>query len=274
MKRGNPGARQVPSRFMTHNPRLERETKKKEEQLNTSLNRSRNSRNSSMELDESLKLQSRPAVRTIKHELKNLDFLQTILYQWAYALGLAQQCYDIQFLKASDQFSDRCQQLVELKKTVMSLSSDIAAREKTKLLDDVLSMEYSSLKAVEDDILMTSAYLQELENASYFTLHKMKLGENVIVSPSELINCLEKASLTLKQIQTLIDPEAQEIKNLGMEIEEFLNVVTEEQKEIERNEQLVAELQRLYDKEKIIIAEMAIEKREIEIDELLSGSLM
>mmetsp|Transcript_8316 Transcript_8316/g.8206 ORF Transcript_8316/g.8206 Transcript_8316/m.8206 type:complete len:82 (+) Transcript_8316:17-262(+) len=81
MKRGNPGSRQIPSRFMTHNPRLERETKKKEEQLNTSLNRSRNSRNSSMELDESLKLQSRPAVRTIKHELKNLDFLQTILYQ-------------------------------------------------------------------------------------------------------------------------------------------------------------------------------------------------
>mmetsp|Transcript_8316 Transcript_8316/g.8204 ORF Transcript_8316/g.8204 Transcript_8316/m.8204 type:complete len:157 (+) Transcript_8316:371-841(+) len=156
----------------------------------------------------------------------------------------------------------------------MSISSDIAAREKTKLLDDVLSMEYSSLKAVEDDILMTSAYLQELENASYFTLHKMKLGENVIVSPSELLNCLEKASLTLKQIQTLIDPEAQEIKNLGIEIEEFLNVVTEEQKEIERNEQLVTELQRLYDKEKIMIAEMAIEKREIEIDELLSGSLM
>eukprot|EP00358_Blepharisma_japonicum_P004865 CAMPEP_0202942896 /NCGR_PEP_ID=MMETSP1395-20130829/3133_1 /ASSEMBLY_ACC=CAM_ASM_000871 /TAXON_ID=5961 /ORGANISM="Blepharisma japonicum, Strain Stock R1072" /LENGTH=97 /DNA_ID=CAMNT_0049639657 /DNA_START=509 /DNA_END=799 /DNA_ORIENTATION=+ len=97
----------------------------------------------------------------------------------------------------------------------------------------------------------------------------MKLGENVIVSPSELLNCLEKASLTLKQIQTLIDPEAQEIKNLGIEIEEFLNVVTEEQKEIERNEQLVTELQRLYDKEKIMIAEMAIEKREIEIDELL-----
>lgn len=240
MKRGN--AKQIPSRFMTHNPRLEREEKKKQDKSSTPTVRSyQNSRNSSIEIDDTLKSQSRPAVRTLKHELKNLDMLQTMLYQWAYALGLAEQCFCLQSEKSYEQLYDRGQQIVELKKTVIGLSTEIEAREKTHMLDDVLSMEYSSLKAVEDDILLSSAYLQEIENAAYFSLHRLRLDENIIVSPSELLKELEKAKEALRQIENSIDPEAQEIKKLGQEVQEFLEILNEELKESQRNQSLISE---------------------------------
>ena len=67
--------------------------------------------------------------------------------------------------EAYSQLYDRGKQTIDLKKQLASVKKENTARDKNKVLDDVLSMEYSSLKAVEDSVLASSSYLKELEES-------------------------------------------------------------------------------------------------------------
>lgn len=201
-------------------------------------------------------------VKTLKAEMKTLDLQYSIMLQWAYANYILDFSAGIQEESAVNQIYDRGKQIIELKKTVSSLELETSARSKNKLLDDVLSMEYSSLKSLEEDILVSTTYLKELEENSYNLLNRLDLAPGVIISPQDLSGKLEKNAYTLRKLATLIEDEVEDIKTLSEDFLEIVNITSEQETYLSEIKKLQQEFLDLKSQERIQVIEQTIESRE------------
>ena len=219
-------------------------------------------------------IEENEAVKPLRQEIKHLDSLHTLMLQWGYANYLLNKSILDQETEASNQLFDRCKQLIDLKKQSSSLKSENDARSKNKLLDDVLSMEYSSLKSVEEDILISSSYLKELEENSCSVLNRLDLEEGEIISPQVLSELLEKTAYTLKKVSSLVEDESKEIQTLADEMQNLVNVNSEKNAVFDEIAQLEKKICTLTAQEKINAADKAFSSREILLKSFLNEDLI
>jgi hypothetical protein len=212
-------------------------------------------------------------LKPLKQEIKNLDLIYSLMMQWAYANYLLKETTDTQNTEAYSQIYDRGKQVIELKKQVSSLSSELAAREKNRLLDDVLSMEYSSLKSVEEDILVSASYLKELEDACNNYLNKLDLGEGVIISPQDLALSLEQTSYTLKKIACSVEGDTNEVQSLASEFKSLADDVKDQSLLVDEISSLKAQIDDLTAQERINVAEQLMPNRDHVLLKILTEEL-
>ena len=213
-------------------------------------------------------------VRTLRQEIKYLELLHTLLIQWGYANYLLIIAMQNQEEEAEAQIYDRCKQLIELKKLTFALTSESNARNKNKMLDDVLSMEYSSLKNVEEDILITSSYLAELEENCYSFLNRLDLEKGVVISPQDLAEYLEKTAHILKKISSLIEDESSEILAISKEFQCLVDISKEQEQVYQEIYQLECEISKYQAQEKIKKAECILDTREKIIKSIILEELV
>lgn len=184
--------------------------------------------------DQRPKLEEENKVRTLKEETKTLDILNTLMLQYAYSVNLLNASIDKQSTESESELQDRCKQLIDLKKQVNSLKLDSESRTKTTLLDDVLSMEYSSLKNIEEDILITTEYIKELKNNSNEYLNRVDLDKGVIISPKDLENSLEKTALELNSLVAIVENDYECVESLAKDFKHVLNIVQAQHEFLEK----------------------------------------
>ena len=164
--------------------------------------------------------------------------------------------------------------MIELKKQVFTLNGEYTAREKNKLLDDILSMEYSSLKAVEEDILVSSNYLHELEDTSYNFINKVQLDEGVVISPQDFAENLEQTAYLLKNLSSFMEDETKEVEELASDFQMIVEVVNEQELVVNQIFELKKEIDLALSQERINVAEALIDKREIVLKNILIDELL
>jgi hypothetical protein len=187
-------------------------------------------------------------IRTLKEEMKILDSLYTILLQSAYSVKLLDTSLSTQSLQSEGEIYDRGKQLIDLKKQVSSLKLESSSRLKTKLLDDILSQEYSLLSPCDSEILSSISMLSELQvNCSTF-LNRVDLDRGVIISPKDLEDQLKSSALELNSLTHLVQDEAEDIQDLSKEFSEILQVIRSQHETLED----IQNLQKQIDEQKMI----------------------
>lgn len=184
--------------------------------------------------------------RTLKEETKTLDILNTLMLQYAYSVHLLNTSIEKQSTEAESELQDRCKQLIDLKKQVNSLKLDSESRTKTTLLDDVLSMEYSSLKNIEEDILISTEYIKELKNNSTEYLNRVDLDKGVIISPKDLENSLEKTALELNSLVAIVENDYESVESLANDFKQVVHIVQAQHEFLEK----IKESKKLVDHQK------------------------
>ena len=213
-------------------------------------------------------------IKPLKYEIKQADFLHTLLIQWAFSNSCLRESVDSIESEVEGQINDRCKQLIELKKQTNSLKAEYNARNKNTILDDVLSMEYSSLKSIEEDILLTNNYIKELEENSHCLLNRLDLDQREIISPQILAETLEKSAFTLKKVSSLIEDESNEISILAEEMQGLVSSNCECSKVFSEISELELKILSLLEQEKISKAEKSFAHREKLIKSYLLDDLM
>lgn len=213
-------------------------------------------------------------VRPLKSELRDMELLQSQLLQWSFANALAESSSRVLTAKAEDDLFDRGQQLIELKKQANALGADLLARRQTRLLDEVLTLEYSSLKPVESHLVDLADPLKELEKAVYYSLHRLKLGEKVAVEPLELLEGLRRSKTSLQEIVAKVKPESEEVMQLTERMKCLAELVGVEREEVARGAELLEELRKLCGEERGELAAGAQAARDREIEEMLTERLL
>lgn len=213
-------------------------------------------------------------VRPLKSELRDLELLQSQVLQWHFANALAESSSRVLAAKAEEDLFDRGQQLIELKKQANALGTDLLARRQTRLLDEVLTLEYSSLKPVESSLLDMAEPLKELEKAVYYSLHRLRLGEKVAVEPLQLMDGLRSSKVSLAEIVTKVKPESEEVMQLTERMKCLAKLVGAEREEVARGVGQLEELRKLCGEERGELAAGAQAARDREIQEMLTERLM
>lgn len=243
--------------------------------------------NHSFESAESASLNStrpplKPAVRTprasevrpLKSELRDLELLQSQLLQWSFANALAEANSRLLTARAEEDLFDRGQQIIELKKQANALGTDLSARRQTRLLDEVLTLEYSSLKPVESSLVDMAEPLKELEKAVYYSLHRLRLGERVAVEPLKLLEELRESQVSLGEIVAKVKPESEEVMQLTERMKCLADLVGSEREEVARGAAQLEDLRKLCGEERGALAAGAQAARNNEIDEMLTERLI
>jgi hypothetical protein len=194
-------------------------------------------------------------MKPLKQEVRELENLSSLLLQWSYANCLAEQAYHQQSERANEEMYDRGKQILDLKSQIINLRAEVKAKEETKLLDSVLSLEYSSLKSIEEDLNTVSGYLEELETAAYNTMNRLPLGEDVVVDPSSLLESINQAAHTLNRITDLVNPDSQTIEGMLELLCDFGKTLEDEREEVAKSYILLDELSKLYNEEKSLVAD-------------------
>lgn len=267
-KSRKPSVKEVPSRFLTSNPRLEREKKVRQDSARpvsksvvklTPCSTERASLESAdistLPSTRSKKFLPKPSMKPLKQEVRELENLSSLLLQWSYANCLAEQAYHQQSERANEEMYDRGKQILDLKSQIINLRAEVKAKEETKLLDSVLSLEYSSLKSIEEDLNTVSGYLEELETAAYNTMNRLPLGEDVVVDPSSLLESINQAAHTLNRITDLVNPDSQTIEGMLELLCDFGKTLEDEREEVAKSYILLDELSKLYNEEKSLVAD-------------------
>jgi hypothetical protein len=176
--------------------------------------------------------------------------------------------------KAEEDLFDRGQQLIELKKQANALGTDLSARRQTRLLDEVLTLEYSSLKPVESSLVDMAEPLKELEKAVYYSLHRLRLGERVAVEPLKLLEELRESQVSLGEIVAKVKPESEEVMQLTERMKCLADLVGSEREEVARGAAQLEDLRKLCGEERGALAAGAQAARDKEIDEMLTERLI
>lgn len=267
-----PSVKEVTSRFLTSNPRLEREKKVRKDTARpmsksvmklTPCSTERASIESAdistlpstLPSTRSRKPIPKASIKPLKQEVRELENMYSLLMQWSYASSLAEQTYNQQSERANEEMFERGQQISDLKSQIINLRAEVKAKEETKLLDSVLSLEYTSLKSIEEDVHTVSGYLGELETAAFNTLNRLTLGEDVVVDPSQLLDSISQASHTLNRITDLVNPDSKTIEDMLDLLCDLGKVLKDEREEVSKSYILLDELSKLYNQEKSLIAD-------------------
>ena len=213
-------------------------------------------------------------VRPLKSELRDLELLQSQLLQWSFANALAEASSRLLTAKAEEDLFDRGQQLIELKKQANALGTDLSAKRQTRLLDEVLTLEYSSLKPVESSLVDMAEPLKELEKAVYYSLHRLRLGERVAVEPLKLLEELRESQVSLGEIVAKVKPESEEVMQLTERMKCLADLVGSEREEVARGAAQLEDLRKLCGEERGALAAGAQTARDKEIDEMLMERLI
>ena len=216
------------------------------------------------------KLEEDPKPKTLKEELKTVDLLNTLMLQYAFSVSQLNSSISLQTSEAESDLQDRFKQLIELKKQVNNLKLDSESRTKTTVLDNILSMEYSSLKPVEEDILITTEYLKELKNNSTEYLNRVDLDRGVIISPKDLESQLEKTALELNSLVAIVESDYEAADVLAKDFEEVLYIIQAQHEIIEKIKEGKALLDERKMQEKIKIVQKILPKREEIISNLIT----
>lgn len=224
-------------------------------------------------LKASLRTPRASEMRPMKAELRDLELLQSSLLQWSFANALHTTSCQVLSSKVEEEVFDRGQQLIELQKQVHALDSDLSARRQTRLLDEVLTSEYSSLKPIDTLLESLSEPITTLEKASYYSLHRLKLGRNVIVEPMEMLRTLRNAYQHLESIADLVRPESEEVMQLTARLKNLTELVGVEREEVKKAAQLLEEMKDLSGEEKGALAFDAQMGREEFLTSILSEKL-
>ena len=147
------------------------------------------------------------------------------MLQYAYSVNLLESSISQQVCESESEIHDRGKQIIDLKKQVSSLKLESSARTKNKILDDILSLEYSSLKPVEEDIITSSHYLKELQNNCLEFINRVDLERGAIISPKDLESQLEKSALDLNSLVSLVEDESKDMKDMACEFLELVEIV-------------------------------------------------
>ena len=194
-----------------------------------------------------------PKPKTLKDEVRIIDSLHTLMLQYAYSVNLLDDSITQQVSESESEIHDRGKQIIDLKKKVSSLKLESSAVTKNKILDDILSLEYSSLKPVEEDIITSSHYLKELQNNCLEFINRVDLERGAIISPKDLENQLEQSALDLNSLVSLVEDESKDMKNMANEFLELVSIVRAQHEALEDVRSL----------EKIINSNKLVEKVEV-----------
>lgn len=220
--------------------------------------------------DLKLKPEEDPKPKTLKEETKTLDLLNTLMLQYAFSVSKLNSSISLQTLEAESDLQDRFKQLIEIKKQVNNLKLDSESRTKTTILDNILSMEYSSLKPIEEDILITTEYLKELKNNSTEYLNRVDLDRGVIISPKDLEIKLEKTALELNSLVAIVEHDYDAVNVLAKDFEEIVQIVQTQHELLETIKEGKTQLDAKKMQEKIKIVQKVLPKREEFIENLIT----
>lgn len=213
-------------------------------------------------------------IKPLKQEIKSLDLWHSMMLQWAYAnFLLVRSAEDLEH-NAESQVYDRGKQLIELKRQVAAVSVEVNARKKVKLLDDVLSLEYSALKSIENEVLLSAVYLKELEDNAASFLNRLDLDKGVVISPQDLAEYLENTAHTLRKISSLFEDETGEILKISEELQDFVEVSAEKARVLKEISELQREIKLINAKENIKVAEKTLPIREKVLEELVLEEIL
>ena len=226
-----------------------------------------------------LESQERPAhnekarSKTLKQELKELELLYTLMLQWKFSAAKAEETQTKQIEKANIQFHDRGQQLVEIKKMLNAKTANRNAKNQTRVVDDLLNYEYSCLKPLEDDILLSGAYVSDLEKISYHALHRVDIKEDHYIDSNQLLESLGSSCESLQSIQNSVEEQESLIAELSTELSEFSEVLAQEKQELHKNKTLLGKFHELSSKNNIANAEKVLDQREYKLLEFLTEDI-
>ena len=212
-------------------------------------------------------------VKPLQGELKELDILRTLLMQWSFANSVAETALARQSEEAKEQIADRGRQIVDLKKQQLSLMAEHSAREKTQLVDEVLNLEYGKLQSRQDTILMSAAYLEDIENLAKNSLERVIVGEGVVISPYECLSAIDNANSAMKAIYGRLEDDIKSFRDLAQQMETLDFIVKEEMQELEESKELKGKVEDLSEEYKLLVIHSSMPNVQKEILALLEEPL-
>ena len=192
---------------------------------------------------------------SLAEEVRRLDGLQSNLMQWTFANCLAEQAFRRSTQRLEEEVFDRSLQVCDLLQETLQLKNEAADRPKAKLLKQVLAVEADFLCPLEEDILQTSEYMQELETAALSSLHRLPLEMDEKV----LGRALGVAHLSLARIHQHFDEILPDVPGLREAAGGLLELVQEERAEVLEALLHLSKLRSLYEEEKALLFEPADE---------------